>query len=66
MNNERINNLLSRLTSKVTSLYELRLDEGDDRLDSLCTQKNWGLISHKNIKAIHLNGSGLHLNRHNW
>jgi hypothetical protein len=24
----------------------------NDRLDSLCTQKNWGLISHKNIKAI--------------
>ena len=35
----------------------------NDRLDSLCTKTNWGLISHKNIKAIHLNGSGLHLNR---
>ena len=30
MNNERTNNLLSRLTSKVTSLYELRLDEGEN------------------------------------
>jgi hypothetical protein len=28
----------------------------NDRLDSLCTKKNWGLISHENIKAIHLNG----------
>jgi hypothetical protein len=25
----------------------------NDRLDSLCTKKNWGLISRKNIKAIH-------------
>ena len=32
-------------------------------LDKLCTQKNWGFISHKNIKAIHLNGSALPLNR---
>jgi hypothetical protein len=30
INNERTNNLLSRLTSKVTSLYELRLDEGEN------------------------------------
>ncbi len=35
----------------------------NESLDKLCTQKNWGFISHKNIKAIHLNGSGLHLNR---
>ena len=35
----------------------------NNRLNSLCTRKNWGLISHKNIKTIHLNGSGLHLNR---
>lgn len=25
----------------------------NDRLDSLCTQKNWGLILNKNIKGIH-------------
>ena len=30
INNEGTNNLLSRLTSKVTSLYELRLDEGEN------------------------------------
>jgi polyhydroxyalkanoate synthesis regulator phasin len=30
INNEGTNNLLSRLTSKVTSLYEIRLDEGEN------------------------------------
>ena len=35
----------------------------NNRLNSLCARKNWGLISHKNIKPIHLKGSGLHLNR---
>ena len=28
----------------------------NQRLDKLCTQRNWGLINHKNIKNIHLNG----------
>ena len=35
----------------------------NERLDKLCMQRNWGLINHKNIKNIHLNGSGLHVNR---
>ena len=36
----------------------------NDRLDSLCTKKTTGGLSlTKNIKAIHLNGSDLHLNR---
>ena len=35
----------------------------NEHLDTLCTQRNWGLISHKNSKSIHLNGSGKHLNR---
>ena len=35
----------------------------NEHLNKLCTQRNWGLISHKNIKNIHLNGSGIHLNR---
>jgi hypothetical protein len=28
----------------------------NERLDKLCMQRNWGLINHKNIKNIHLNG----------
>lgn len=35
----------------------------NERLEKLCTQRNWGFINHKNIKNIHLNGSALHLNR---
>ena len=35
----------------------------NEHLNKLCTQRNWGMISHKNIKNIHFNGSGIHLNR---
>ena len=30
----------------------------NERLDKLFTQENWGLISHKNVKNIHLNKQG--------
>ena len=56
INNERTNNLLSRLTSKVTSLYELRLDEGENnpRLEvvgSVPAVPSWGLSWRERLGA---------------
>ena len=35
----------------------------NNKLDNLCTERNWRFITHKSITKTHLNSYGLHLNQ---
>jgi lysophospholipase L1-like esterase len=35
----------------------------NNKLDNLCTERNWGFITHKSIIKTHLNRYGLHLSQ---
>ncbi|CAB3987388.1 Scavenger receptor cysteine-rich type 1 M130 [Paramuricea clavata] len=64
---QEISGIELTLSEVITRTDDLQLADKvniyNNKLDNLCTERNWGFITHKSITKTHLNSYGLHLNQ---